>query len=365
MSPARGYGILWDNTSFTRFGDLRPFVAIPPANLIDADGKPGGLTLAPIDDSQPPTQSSDIGIDMRRNRPAGGGRPAPLKAQRWQGSILAPVTGDYQFQAYSNGGIQVWFDGKLVMNHWRQNWNSHQRSGSGPLLAGHKYPIKIENDPEQQSTLASWKTPPPSADTPLVAGRRWRRLLLRLGPIAGSGVAGYRILTGRATMLPRWAFGLWQSRQRYQTADQLLDVVDGFRRAQIPFDNIVQDWQYWDGADERLGLPSASIRAFPGPGGHDPAVHDLHAHLMISVWGKFYAGTDNFAAMDGRDTFISPRSNESMTGSACPTRIYDPFNPGARKMFWIQVDTACSQRHRRLVDGRHRAGMLLAAAPES
>ena len=99
---------------------------------------------------------------MRRNRPAGGGRPAPLKAQRWQGSILAPTTGDYQFQAYSNGGIQVWFDGKLVMNHWRQNWNPTNDQVLVHLLAGHKYPIKIENDPEQQSTLTfQWKTPPP------------------------------------------------------------------------------------------------------------------------------------------------------------------------------------------------------------
>jgi len=33
---------LWDNTSFTRFGDLRPFTAIAAADLFDAGGKVGG-----------------------------------------------------------------------------------------------------------------------------------------------------------------------------------------------------------------------------------------------------------------------------------------------------------------------------------
>ncbi len=54
-----------------------------------------------------------------------------------------------------------------------------------------------------------------------------------------------RTLTGRAAMMPSWAFGLWQSRQRYETAQESLDVVKEFRARQIPFDNIVQDWQYW------------------------------------------------------------------------------------------------------------------------
>ena len=44
LVSSRGYGILWDNSSYTRFGDLRPFEPIPAAQLFDASGKPGGLT---------------------------------------------------------------------------------------------------------------------------------------------------------------------------------------------------------------------------------------------------------------------------------------------------------------------------------
>jgi alpha-D-xyloside xylohydrolase len=46
LVSSRGYGILWDNTSCTRFGDLRPWGAIPPAQLLDAGGRRGGLTGA-------------------------------------------------------------------------------------------------------------------------------------------------------------------------------------------------------------------------------------------------------------------------------------------------------------------------------
>jgi len=340
LVSSRGYGILWDNTSFTRFGDLRPFTAIPPANLFDAGGKPGGLTLAPIDGSQPPTLSADIGIDMRRNRPAGGGRPAPLKAQRWQGSILAPVTGDYQFQAYSNGGIRVWIDGKLVMNHWRQSWNPTNDQVLVHLLARHKYPIKMENDPEQQSTLTfQWKTPPPTADTSL-----WSQVgdgidyTFVYGPSPDQVIADYRFLTGKATMLPNWVFGLWQSRQRYETADQLLDVVKQFRDRQIPFDNIVQDWQYW--RTDAWGSHQFDPTRFPDPVGWIQSIHDLHSHLMISVWGKFNPNTDNAKEMDSHGFLYKPNLTEHMKDwIGQPYTFYDAFNPDARKLFWSQVDT--------------------------
>jgi hypothetical protein len=44
LVSSRGYGILWDNTSWTRFGDLRDFEFIPAAQMFDTNGKAGGLT---------------------------------------------------------------------------------------------------------------------------------------------------------------------------------------------------------------------------------------------------------------------------------------------------------------------------------
>ena len=342
LVSSKGYGILWDNTSFTRFGDLRPFVAIPADDLYDANGVQGGLTVAPIDDSEPARQTADISVNMRMNRAAqGGGRPAPLKHQRWEGSILAPATGDYQFQAYSNGGIQVWFDGKLVMNHWRQNWLSSNDQVRVHLEAGRKYPIRIENDPEQQTTLTFlWKTPAPDVDTSLRSqvGEGVDYYFV-YGPTLDRVIAGYRFLTGKATMLPDWAFGLWQSRQRYETADQSLDVVKEFRERKIPFDNIVQDWQYW--RPDAWGSHQFDAARFPDPEGWIKDIHAEHAHLMISVWGKLNPNTDNAKEMNAKGYLYQPNLTEHIRDwIGQPYTFYDAFNPGARELFWSQVNAA-------------------------
>ena len=64
-------------------------------------------------------------------------------------------------------------------------------------------------------------------------------------------------------MMPVWAFGLWQSRQRYKTSQESLDVIDGFRSRSIPFDNIVQDWFYW--RENAWGSHEFDPARFPDP----------------------------------------------------------------------------------------------------
>ena len=345
LVSSSGYGILWDNTSFTRFGDLRPFMPIPSVDLYDAVGKQGGLTVAPADGSEPPRQTADISIHPGLNRnhnddPEAAARSRRLKRQSWVGSVLAPATGDYQFQAYSNGGIQVWLDGKLVMNHWRQNWLTSNDQIRIHLEAGHKYSIRIENDPEQQNTLNFlWKTPSSDNGTSL-----WSEVgdgldyYFVYGPSIDRVIAGYRLLTGEATMLPNWTFGLWQSRQRYETADESLDVVRQFRERKIPFDNIVQDWQYW--RPDAWGSHEFDPARFPDPDGWIKAIHAQHAHLMISVWGKFNPNTDNAKEMNAKGYLYQPNLKENAHDWINqPYTFYDAFNPGARGLFWSQLNT--------------------------
>jgi len=116
------------------------------------------------------------------------------------------------------------------------------------------------------------------------------------GPDIDRVIAGYRRLTGEAPLLPRWALGLWQSRERYQTQQASLDVVDGYRARGIPLDVIVQDWQYW--VANAWGSHQFDPTRFPDPDGWIRTLRDTqHAQLMISVWPKFYPGTANFEAL--------------------------------------------------------------------
>jgi alpha-D-xyloside xylohydrolase len=140
--------------------------------------------------------------------------------------------------------------------------------------------------------------------------------------------------------VPRWALGLWQSRQRYRTAQEVLDTLTEFRRRAIPIDTIVQDWQYWRG--DQWGSHEFDPERFPDPAGWIREIHDrYHARLMVSVWPKFYTTTANFRAMKEKG-FLYPETLKRPTKDwlGHPHSFYDAFDPEARKLFWKQMNDA-------------------------
>jgi alpha-D-xyloside xylohydrolase len=158
------------------------------------------------------------------------------------------------------------------------------------------------------------------------------------GPDLDDVVAGYREVTGRAPLVPRWALGLWQSRERYKTAEESLATLAEFRRRGIPIDTIVQDWQYW--RLDQWGSHEFDPARFPDPAGWIREIHDRHnARLMISVWPKFYTGTENFRAMKEKG-FLYPETLKRPTKDwlGFVHTFYDAFNPEARKLYWQQMN---------------------------
>jgi alpha-D-xyloside xylohydrolase len=304
LVSSRGYGILWDNTSFSKFGDPRPFEPVPAASLVDVHDLPAAAGMA-----------------------------------GWEGDIIAPVTGDYQFQTYSNLDIKVWFDHQRRIDHWKQSWATENDQFKVHLEAGRHYPIKVTSSPKATLRFL-WKTPAPTADTSF-----WSEVgdavdyYFIYGPEIDRVVSGYRALTGPASLLPQWAYGFWQSKNKYETQREVLSTLAEFRRRQIPIDSIVQDWQYWRPGS--WGTHEFDASRYPDPVGMIKAIHDNHARFMISVWGKFYPDTDNakaLAAVHGLyETTIKDGTKDWLGRTYA---FYDTFNPAARKMFWDQVNTA-------------------------
>ncbi len=350
LVSSRGYGLLWDNPSYTRFGNLRPFEAIPAAQLRDTTGRPGGLTGTYYADGafgRRVAERVDGQIDIL---PAGrfmtnaAIHPALLErgpiSVRWEGSVAPEVSGDYQFQTYSDGGLKMWVDGKLVADHWRQGWLPWYDLARVRLEAGQRYAIKLEWTCDDRPPVVQlrWKTPAVGTATSL-----WSEVgetvdyYFVYGPALDQVVAGYRRITGEAPMMPQWAFGLWQSRQRYKTAQESLDVVKGFRSRGIPFDNIVQDWFYWK--EDAWGSHQFDPARFPDPAGWIQAIHEQHARLMISVWPKFYPGTENFEAMHARGFLYERNLKDGIRDWVrFPYTFYDAFNSEARQLFWSQMN---------------------------
>ncbi len=290
LVSSRGWGILWDNTSFTRFGDLRELAPIPAERLFDKYGKRGGLTGEYYSGAdfkhlvgERVDRVIDIALSSKETKPNSliyPGLPEGNASVRWAGDVEPEVTGDYTFQTFSNSGIKLWIDGRLVINHWRQGWLPWKEVARVRLEGKRRHKLRLEwsKDQNMETVQLLWKTPAPSTNPPTPAPTSlWSEVgdgidyTFVYGPDLDRVVAGYRRVTGQAPMIPRWALGLWQSRQRYETSKQSLDVVDGFRARGIPFDNIVQDWFYWK--EDSWGSHEFDPARFPDP---DRWVRDIH-----------------------------------------------------------------------------------------
>jgi alpha-D-xyloside xylohydrolase len=151
-------------------------------------------------------------------------------------------------------------------------------------------------------------------------------------------IAGYRALTGKAVMMPKWAYGFWQSRQRYASQAELVGVVEQYRKRGLPLDNIVQDWFYWPEAE--WGSHKFDPARYPDPAGMVDRVHALNARLMISIWPKFYPTTDNYRELAAKGHVYQGNlkaGNKDWVGPGYLNTDYDPYSAEARAIYWRQV----------------------------
>ena len=112
---------------------------------------------------------------------------------------------------------------------------------------------------------------------------------LILGPEMDQLIHQYRNLTGHTPLLPAWAYGLFQSKDRYISTQEIVDVANRYRAEHIPLDAIVQDWFWW----KKEGDPVFNDNYHDVPGDLKK-LHDEHIHAMISVWGLFDPSSANY-----------------------------------------------------------------------
>jgi alpha-D-xyloside xylohydrolase len=148
------------------------------------------------------------------------------------------------------------------------------------------------------------------------------------GPEIDQVIAGYRTATGHAPLFPKWGYGLIQSRDRYESQDEIYGVMDGYRNNKIPLDCIVQDWHYWDGAP---GGYQGCYCWNPAYGDYKETMKTLHnanIHTMVSIWSQLEEGSPPF------NTFKNNGWLWPSTESSCATLFIDAYNKDARDNFW-------------------------------
>jgi alpha-D-xyloside xylohydrolase len=164
------------------------------------------------------------------------------------------------------------------------------------------------------------------------------------GNIDGS-IAGMRELTGQAPMFPLWTFGYWQSKERYKSQNELVGVVKNYREIGVPLDGIIQDWQYW-GNNYLWNAMEFLNTDFPNPKKMVEDIHNMNAHVIISIWSSFGPQTKQFREMQPKGMLLNfgtwpqsgldtwPPNREYPSG----VQPYDPYNPEARDIYWKHLN---------------------------
>lgn len=262
----------------------------------------------------------------------------------YEGYVEAPSNSFYQFILYYAGYMKVYIDGKLVVpERWRTAWNPNSYKFETPIKKGVKTPIRIEWQPDgdvsycglrvaaprseaEKNQLSIWSEMSPDMDYYFIAGQNLDEV-----------ISGYRTLTGKASLYPKWTLGFWQSRERYQSSKDIEDNMKKFRDLHIPVDNIVQDWNYWK--LDSWGSHEFEAVRYPNPQAMLDSVHAMNGRFMISVWPKFYDTVKNYKELDNRGWMYHQAIKDDIhdwlgfRGS-----FYDAYSDGARKMFWRQMD---------------------------
>jgi len=261
----------------------------------------------------------------------------------WEGTLESAQAGDHKFQLYGSSYFKVFVDDKLVLDRWRQNWNAWYHNFDVTMAAGQPVRLRIEWIPNDGYIALLHNDPLPDAERHSLTFTSETGRAIDYYMVAGGSqdevIAGYRALTGKAVLLPKWAYGFWQSRQRYTTQAELLGVVADYRKRRIPIDNIVMDWFYWK--EDSWGSHEFDKARFPDPRAMIDQVHAQNVRFMISVWPKFYPTTANYKELDAAGFMYRKNVEDGFldwVGPGYKSSFYDPYSKPARDMYWRQVN---------------------------
>lgn len=391
----KGYGILWDNYSESRWGDARDYARLDEVfTLYDKEGKAGGLTgtyTHPGAETLVRTEPF-LALDNEQNNKRYAPQfPMDGATVVYEGEIEAKESGLYKFLLYYAGYTKVFVgEDEVVAERWRTAWNPNSYKFDYTLEAGHRVPLRVEWRPDggtsycalsvlsprpadEENTIAFWSEMGDEIDyyfigspTPTLPNREGGPVLEREENelIAGSTpslrergmggeaspldrvVSGYRAVTGKAPIMPKWAMGFWQCRERYKTADEILSVMAEFRQRGIPVDNIVQDWFYWE--EDSWGSHEFDRSRYPDPKAMIDSIHALNGHYMLSVWPKFYHTTEHFKEFDAKGWMYRRAVEDSIRDWVGPGYVgsfYDAYSAEARQLFWNQMNEHLFSRY--------------------
>lgn len=365
FTSSRGYGILWDNYSHSRFGFPVTQDFIPCDLLYDKEGRQGALTGSYYDgtnfkDLKAIRRDSIVNFDFKTFGPQCDNSfttdpewvSQPLSDEinpkeytvRWEGEVKTLHAGKYTFHTFTTHNVRLWVDDKLIVDGYGSS-NLYLK-GSIDLESNTRYRIRYEwqrssEDPihEKGNGAVQLRWAPPareqydgiSLESEVGDGIDYYFIY---GPDLDQVIDGYRTLTGTAPLLPKWAYGYWHSHINIQSQKEYLDLIDEFRRREIPLDVLVQDLNYW--VPYPWGSHTFDEKRYPEPAVMIQKAHDKHIRYILSVWGMFQKGSDNWKELLEKGLLFKYNNCSFWTDKG--TWYYNPFDSRGRAVYWDQMN---------------------------
>jgi alpha-D-xyloside xylohydrolase len=291
----KGYGILWHQYGITEFNPNNNFVALSKNEKSLENDKEVEVTTT------------------------SGTQKMTQKEVLYKGKFQVEKEGQYSIMldlGDMDSQHLLIIDGKKVIDQ-SNLWLPPAASALLNLSAG-EHSVQIVCNAANTPKLSFRKTD--NATTFRSSNAKALDYVVFNGKDTDAVLTAYRTVSGQVPMLPLWAYGFWQCRERYTSSAHLINTIKEFRKKELPVDVIVQDWQYW--GDNGWGVPQFDENNYPNPVGFIQELHDLKAHFAISIWSN-----------PDKKSAIGKQYVEN--GMYIPnTKWLDYFNPETGKNYW-------------------------------
>lgn len=141
-------------------------------------------------------------------------------------------------------------------------------------------------------------------------------------------------LTGHAPVMPHWATGFWQSRLRYETQEDLLEVARRYKKENIPLSAIVCDYFHWTEQGDYRFDPEY----WPDIKAMTDELHSMNTKLVVSVWPTVNGSSENYNYMRDNNMLIrTSRGLDKVFSFYGPQAEIDATNPETRKFVFSKL----------------------------
>lgn len=142
----------------------------------------------------------------------------------------------------------------------------------------------------------------------------------------------YAAVSGKVPKMPEYATGLWQSKLRYRTQEELLNIAREYKKRGLPLSVIVVDFFHWTAQGDWKFDPEF----WPDPEGMVKELKDMGIKLMVSIWPTVETGSENYQYMEEMGYLIRTEAGPRI-GIKNQDTYFDATNPGAREFVWQKI----------------------------